>query len=342
MNNTICAVIVTYNRKKLLLECLVSLLKQTRALQGVYLVDNASTDGTPELLMEKGLIGTLPPVNLKEPWERSLKVSNHTDKNPIELHYLRMPENTGGAGGFYEGVRRGYVKGYHWLWMMDDDAEPSIDALEILCQKMSEEITALAGTVVLPDNRIAENHRGTINFKRVFPAMQKPLPLLLYNQTAVKIDMSSFVGLLIRRDIVVKIGFPAREFFIYHDDVDYCIRVRKVGEILLIPASVIKHKELSGNLISKSFLKVKSFRIPFRRFWLQYYYLRNLIWLGKKHSTNRVMFYVSLILYLTKLLIGIILYDDNKIKRIRLVLNSYIDGLKGLFDNSRPQKILYF
>jgi len=70
MSDSVCAVVVTYNRKNLLIECLEALRKQTRPIQGIYLIDNASTDGTPELLLEKGYISELPPQNLKEPWEK--------------------------------------------------------------------------------------------------------------------------------------------------------------------------------------------------------------------------------------------------------------------------------
>jgi GT2 family glycosyltransferase len=53
---TVCAVVVTYNRKNLLIECLEGLRKQTRPVDAICLVDNASTDGTPDLLLEKGYI----------------------------------------------------------------------------------------------------------------------------------------------------------------------------------------------------------------------------------------------------------------------------------------------
>ena len=43
----IAAVVVTYNRKELLFQCLDALLKQTYPLDAIYIIDNASTDGTP-------------------------------------------------------------------------------------------------------------------------------------------------------------------------------------------------------------------------------------------------------------------------------------------------------
>lgn len=132
MSDSVCAVVVTYNRKDLLIECLEALRKQTRPIQGIYLIDNASTDGTPGLLMEKGYISELPPQNLKEPWEKEFIIQNLTNREDIKLHYVRMHENTGGAGRFYEGVKRGYERGYDWLWLMDDDTIPTETALENL------------------------------------------------------------------------------------------------------------------------------------------------------------------------------------------------------------------
>ncbi|MEM1988368.1 MAG: glycosyltransferase [Candidatus Woesearchaeota archaeon] len=47
-----CAIVVTFNRKDLLLKCLESLRNQTKSLDAIYIIDNASIDGTPELLKE--------------------------------------------------------------------------------------------------------------------------------------------------------------------------------------------------------------------------------------------------------------------------------------------------
>jgi len=50
---TVCAVIPTYNRSALLAECLESVLHQTRPADEVIVVDNASTDGTGEMVAQK-------------------------------------------------------------------------------------------------------------------------------------------------------------------------------------------------------------------------------------------------------------------------------------------------
>ena len=94
------AVVVTYNRKELLRECLVALRAQTRPPDHVLVVDNASTDGTLELVSEE--FG--------------------------EVELLALPENVGGAGGFHAGLERAYASGAEWAWLMDDDTVPQPEA----------------------------------------------------------------------------------------------------------------------------------------------------------------------------------------------------------------------
>ncbi len=60
MSEKVCAVVVTYNRKELLIECLESLKEQSRTLDAILIIDNASTDGTPELLLKNGYIDHIP------------------------------------------------------------------------------------------------------------------------------------------------------------------------------------------------------------------------------------------------------------------------------------------
>src|SRR5260370_443057 len=104
---SVAAVIVTFNRKGLLVRCLEAVRAQTRPCDRVFIIDNASTDGTTELLGNTGLLDGM-------------------------VDYVRLPVNTGSAGGFHEGMRRAYEAGHEWLWLMDDDGCPAPDRLETL------------------------------------------------------------------------------------------------------------------------------------------------------------------------------------------------------------------
>ena len=181
---TVCAVVVTYNRKELLLECLEALRKQTRPVQGIYLIDNASTDGTPKLLLEKGYIKKLPPENLTEPWEKEFEIKNLTDGEVIKLHYVRMHENTGGAGGFHEGVKRGYEKGYDWLWLMDDDVSPERNCLETLLKESEKrkDILVISPVKIMPQGIVTG---ATLNYDLSNPFFRKVKYLRINNLSCI-------------------------------------------------------------------------------------------------------------------------------------------------------------
>lgn len=242
---TICAVVVTYNRKKLLIECLESLLKQTYPLDAILIVDNASTDGTPELLKEKGYIKELPPKNLNQPWKKEFIMNNSFNNKSIKIHYIRMHENTGGAGGFHEGVKRGYEKGYDWLWLMDDDTYPTTEALNELIKKrriIKEKIGALQSQAWMPDGKI-DKCVNIINpsiwkvfIKGIFKPPSHHIDIIL-------VDFIAFVGCLINTEVINTIGFPEDKLFIYTDDARYGLKMKKAGyKLFLIPESKVIHR----------------------------------------------------------------------------------------------------
>jgi len=117
------AIIVTRDRRELLRECLAALGAQQRPADHVLVVDNASSDGTVEMVLTK-----------------------HPD---VEL--LSLAVNEGGAGGFHEGMRRAHGGGAEWLWVMDDDTVPEPGALsELLAapQRLNEPAAFLASRAV--------------------------------------------------------------------------------------------------------------------------------------------------------------------------------------------------
>ena len=105
--NEILAVVVTYNRKKLLKECLDGLLNQGYEAFDILIVDNNSTDGTDEVCKE---------------------FINKSDR----IIYHNTYANLGGAGGFHFGMKYGVESGYKYLWVMDDDTIANENCLEVL------------------------------------------------------------------------------------------------------------------------------------------------------------------------------------------------------------------
>lgn len=344
---TLCAVVVTYNRKYLLLECLEALRKQTKPLDAIYLIDNFSADNTPELLKENGYINELPPENLNKPWEKEFAIVNLLDGNVIKLFYVRMNENAGGAGGFHEGVKRGYERGYDWLWLMDDDAEPKDDALEILEPFLKmKNIVALSNLIVGTDNKIQYGHH---QWRYLCGTQKKLTEILSFNDLKIKdfieINFSSFAGFLISKAAINKVGYPMKELFIHDDDFEYSLRVNKIGKIILVPKSIIYHKNNSSNglnIVIKKFLSINYEIIPLTSFYyliINYYGFRNLIYIKKKYC-GVIQALIAGIKVTLKQIAGIILFDDNKFKRVHITLSALLDGLFGNFDNQKPKKIL--
>lgn len=266
----VCAVVVTYNRKELLMECLEALLKQKRPLDAIYIVDNASTDGTPGSLQEKGYID--------DP-DGSIKTIEDHGGNPVKTVYVRMKENTGGAGGFHEGIRRAHTEGYDWIWVMDDDVEPLDDTLEKLlraAEKIPEDVSAVAPVRFF---------RGSLfNLETKTFDFRNPLKHFTYNviteddlnEEYFRVAAISFEGPLIRGDAIERIGYPDRDLFIIADDTDYAIRLQTYGSIYMISGARLIKKVAGDGGFS----------------WKDFYYLRNLVYLDMKYGENPAVRYL--------------------------------------------------
>ena len=150
MLDTVAAVIVTYNRKELLAECILALLNQTHPLNKIFVIDNASTDGTYIMLERKGFL------------------------NNSKISYHALPENMGSSGGFAEGIKKAHEEGFDWIWIMDDDSEPAPNALELLLEYSKEEnVAAIANLEVNPQGKVVWSHRGNFSFNNFICTTRK-------------------------------------------------------------------------------------------------------------------------------------------------------------------------
>lgn len=301
MTETVCAVVVTFNRKELLVECIEALLRQTRPLDAIYIIDNASTDNTPDLLLQKGYINNIPPVDIDEPWEREFEVKNLTHGQPIRFYYVRMHENTGGAGGFYEGVKRGYGKGYDWLWLMDDDGEPDLFCLEKIIL-FKEKGDFLSPTIISNDDPEKLSFGIYDSEANVIIKQIAEIKKRYYKDTA-----NPFNGTLISNRLITKIGFPKKEMFIWGDEIEYMLRANSFHfNIITVsdarhyhPYMRIKRRKLFGQLsITWQDNKLRD-----------YCNVRNTAYIRKKYS-NKTALLKYILLYLFALLKGSLTFRE--------------------------------
>ncbi|MCP3928289.1 MAG: glycosyltransferase [Bacteroidetes bacterium] len=214
MKNKIFAVVVTYNRCSKLKLVIEGLLAQSRPLDSIIVVNNASTDDTKFYLESLG----------------SCKL----------LETVHLDENIGGAGGFYTAIKRAYEKGADWVWTFDDDAVPIEDALSTLLNapvikknKDFDQIGFLASRVDWIDGN---RHAMNISVNE----WAWPFYYDKYDKCFM-IHTSSFVGMLISREAIKKVGYPIKEFFIWADDTEYSTRVSAQFPCFLVFNSVIIH-----------------------------------------------------------------------------------------------------
>lgn len=293
-SHKICAVVVTYNRKTLLAECLKALLCQTRSLDEIIVIDNAGSDGTDELV--------------------KTEFRNIT--------YIRLAENVGGAGGFHEGIKLAYEKGHDWIWVMDDDAFPMSDALEKLagCSTIGENnVYALASAVLNRDGGII------LATKRLFDATTLTETIIdvdKYTQDYFQMDTASFVGLLLSRRAIQELGLPLKEMFIYFDDTEYSLRMRGRGIMFTIPASKILHGEPGKALDSSPWG-------PSPLGWRKYYAIRNQIYTYRKHGKPGLGYYRDLFNVTFGDIKKTLRSNQSKFYNIKLLLCATSDGLRG-------------
>lgn len=213
----IAAVVVTYNRLPLLRQCLAALTAQTAQGLTIFLIDNASTDGTAEAI-------------------RAMDLPN--------LVYRNTGKNLGGAGGFAYGVREAALAGYDALWLMDDDTLPTPTALEALLQAdraLQGRYGWLSSRALAPD--------GTdqpMNLQRVTP--YKDLPN--FDGERIPAVMASFVSLFLRTETVRQYGLPIAEFFIWSDDWEYTRRISRVQPCYVVPASWVVHAMQNPGIVN--------------------------------------------------------------------------------------------
>jgi len=255
------------------------------------------------------------------------------------IDYTRLPSNTGGAGGFHEGVKRAMELGADWIWIMDDDAEPYADALELMGGAFERKgIAAVANLPVGANGELQIEHRGWL---RVCGLSTRPFRAIGATRQEAEFDISfcSFVGLAIRRQAVERIGLPKRELFIKGDDLEYCVRLAAVGPIRLVPGSKIRHKDEAGTHAEyKTRLGMRSQRVPLERLWGSYFSLRNLLWLRLQHCGLVIGGLYSL-LQLGRRALGIMLFDSQRLVRLRFYFSAVIDAWRGIFDNDKPRRL---
>lgn len=141
------------------------------------------------------------------------------------VDYVRSEANLGGAGGFALAILKAVASGAEWIWIMDDDAEPTDPEClaTLLREAEARDLEAVLPLVLAPGEPDKLSFFFRIDGKVTHDRVDVEKAGFLAN------DGHFFNGALIRSDVFFKVGVPDMRLFIRGDEVDFTIRLRKAG-----------------------------------------------------------------------------------------------------------------
>lgn len=285
--NTVAAVVVTYNRKELLKECIEALKASTCSVD-VIIVDNNSTDGTKEYIAD--LIGK-------------------------DVIYKRLKKNLGGAGGFSAGMKYAVKRGYEYVWIMDDDTivkEDSLEALLSAKDEISDDFGFISSSVKWIDGSDCKMNMQT--YKTNITDYEKTYAA----KGIYPVKAATFVSLLFSSDAIKQIGLPLKEYFIWGDDKEYTLRMSNEFACYNVVDSQVVHKmnNNEGSNITKD---------DIGRIDRYYYAYRNDFATARSQGIKDLLIYMAG--FMLNAVRIILFAPSNKSKRLGIMLKGLKDGI---------------
>ncbi len=253
-------IIVSYNTKELLRRCVSSIEKSQDDLEKeVFIVDNASTDGSDKLV------------------EQGYK----------DIKILRNKENLGFAKANNQALRQVYGE---YCLLLNSDTEVKPDALSNLVEFAENNPQAgIVGAKLLnPDASIQSSiyHLPTLwrAIKEFWLGKKGEYEkYALTASDAVGVEAVTFAAVLIPKKTIERIGFLEERYFMYFEDLDYCRRVRQADlEVYYLPTAEVVHFHGASG---KSNPKAYQYLVESSKIYngiIKYWLLTAIIWLGQK------------------------------------------------------------
>ena len=264
MNSSV-AVIVTYNRKVLLEECIQAIQAQKNASCDILIVDNASTDGTHEHIQKY--------------------IDNYT------VFYHNTGANLGGAGGFAAGMEKAVQMGYEYIWAMDDDTIVQEDSLQYLL-KADKDLNGnygfLSSVAYWTDGKLCNMNIQRRTYRKKIED---------YTSEYSNAVMATFVAFFIKSSVIKEMGLPIAEFFIWSDDFEYSRRISKKYPCYVVTKSKVTHKMNSN-------LKVGIEQESKDRLWRYNYLYRNEVYVYRREGLAGYLYlFMRVALHMTRIIL---------------------------------------
>ena len=206
-------------------ECLESLEKLDYVNAEIVIVDNGSTNGDGEKIQEFFLV-----------------------PKPYTPHLIFNDANLGFAGGNNVGIKYALERGAHYVMLLNNDAIAAPDFLTNLVRAAESD-----SSYGILGSRIYQYGTDEVAFDggRVNQWLTKGEHIISTGTVLVDIDQDcprevdyiTGAAMLVRGEVIKKIGLMREEYFLYYEDVDWCLRARKAGyKCALVSTSKVWHK----------------------------------------------------------------------------------------------------
>lgn len=260
----VAVVIVNWNGKANTLNCLVSVskLKTRNTKLETIVLDNGSTDGSVEAIQ----------------------------KNFPSVAIIQQTENLGFTGGNNSGIRKAVKDGADFIWLLNNDTFVDQNALETLLESFAEDQVGITGSKIYfspgsefhkgrykkaQQGKVLWYSGGVIDWANMY-ASHRGVDEVDHGQYDA-MGQTPFVtgcSMMVKRDVFEKIGLLDDRYYLYLEDLDFCLRAKQKGFGLVYnPESIVWHNN-AGSSGSGSELH-------------QYYMTRNRLLIGMKYAPVR-------------------------------------------------------
>ena len=295
MKDKVFAILLCYNTPhERLKEIIENIINQTYEVYRVLIWDNASSNKIDEFLSENNFL------------------------NNEKIIYIKSQENLGAGSGFSAAIEyiENKFKDFDWIWFIEDDVKPEINCLEIML-KFKNLSKFICPVLKLRDGTITD-YQSFYDYR-----IQSWFSIKNKRNDYCYINMKTFEGILVHKELFKIIGLPPKENFIMHDD-----------EIFILNASLYENILLAKNA---HFTILKDKKSYYLRPKSVYYSLRNLFLIKKFLEKNdmfsvrvKIAFYLLFIYRAFSYLFKFTFIHPNP-KGIYAVIIGAIHGLEGRF-----------
>ncbi len=214
----VSAIVLCRNGVDLTLDCLASLYCQNYPLLEVTLVDNDSQDGTVEAV--------------RSHFPRTQIISTHA--------------NLGYAGGNNLGIQNALERGHDLCFLVNNDTRVFPGCVSALVNLFENNPAAgIAGPMVRTWDNAGKisSAGGSIDWRSASAANSGAGEPDHAQYAARQVDFINGCGIMATREAIQKAGMLDPKFFMYWEEIDWCMRVKKAGfEIRFEPKARMQHK----------------------------------------------------------------------------------------------------